>query len=82
MVRSQQRENLQAHLQQQGIGTMIHYPIPPHLQPAYSELGYKQGDFPIAEAIHREVLSLPMGPTMSGAQVTQVIKVTNDYLRS
>ncbi|PIP03779.1 MAG: erythromycin biosynthesis sensory transduction protein eryC1 [Hydrogenophilales bacterium CG_4_10_14_3_um_filter_58_23] len=82
VVRSQQRENLQAHLQQQGIGTMIHYPIPPHLQPAYSELGYKQGDFPIAEAIHREVLSLPMGPTMSGAQVTQVIKVTNDYLRS
>ncbi len=82
VVRSQQRENLQAHLQQQGIGTMIHYPIPPHLQPAYSELGYKQGDFPIAEAIHREVLSLPMGPTMNVAQVTQVSKSTNDYLEA
>lgn len=80
VVRSQKREILQAHLQQQGIGTMIHYPIPPHLQPAYSELGYKQGDFPIAEAIHREVLSLPMGPAMISTQINQVGKTISEFL--
>jgi len=74
VLRSQQRESLQAHLQQHGIGTMIHYPIPPHLQQAYSELGYKQGDFPIAEAIHSEVLSLPIGPQMSEKAVATVVK--------
>lgn len=79
VVRSLQRETLQAHLQKHGIGTMIHYPIPPHLQPAYSELGYEQGDFPIAEAIHREVLSLPMGPTMNVTQISQVSKVTKAF---
>lgn len=77
VVRSQQRETLQVHLQQQGIGTMIHYPIPPHLQPAYSELGYKQGDFPIAEMIHNEVLSLPIGPHMNGTE-----KVVIDRIRT
>jgi dTDP-4-amino-4,6-dideoxygalactose transaminase len=46
--------------------------VPPHLQPAYAELGYKEGDFPLAEIIHREVLSLPMGPTMTVAQAAQV----------
>lgn len=68
VVRCQQREALQAHFQHRGIGTMIHYPIPPHLQAAYSELGYKQGDFPVAEVIHNEVLSLPIGPHMNGAE--------------
>lgn len=73
VVRSKQRDSLQAALAERGIATMIHYPIPPHLQPAYSELGYKNGDFPIAEQIHAEVLSLPLGPTMSDEQVDQVI---------
>lgn len=72
VVRCQQRENLQKYLQAQGVGTMIHYPIPPHLQAAYSELGYKRGDFPIAEVIHNEVLSLPIGPHMNGAEKTVV----------
>jgi dTDP-4-amino-4,6-dideoxygalactose transaminase/predicted nucleic acid-binding protein len=62
VVRSAQREALQKQLGEAGVATMIHYPIPPHLQPAYAELSYKQGDFPIAEVIHREVLSLPIGP--------------------
>jgi dTDP-4-amino-4,6-dideoxygalactose transaminase len=43
---------------------MIHYPVPPHLQPAYAELGLTEGAFPISERIHKEVLSLPMGPTL------------------
>ena len=73
VVRSQQRDTLQAQLQQRGIDTMIHYPIPPHLQPAYAELGYAQDAFPIAEAIHREVLSLPMGPHLGLAESMQVV---------
>ncbi|MBF0097947.1 MAG: DegT/DnrJ/EryC1/StrS family aminotransferase [Magnetococcales bacterium] len=73
IVRSRRREALQAALTQRGIGTMVHYPIPPHLQPAYGTLGFKQGDFPIAERIHREVLSLPMGPTMTMNDVDVVV---------
>lgn len=78
VIRSAQRESLQAHLQQHGIGTMIHYPIPPHLQKAYVELGYKEGDFPIAEIVHKEVLSLPIGPHMNGAE-TSVIENINKW---
>lgn len=73
VVRSDDRQQLQKALADKGIGTMIHYPIPPHLQPAYASLGYKQGDFPIAERIHEQVLSLPMGPSMGDQQVEQVI---------
>ena len=73
VVRSLQREALQADLQKQGISTMIHYPIPPHLQHAYAELGYQNGDFPIAETIHREVLSLPISPHMTLQQTHKVI---------
>jgi len=67
------RGALQAALGDESIGTMIHYPIPPHLQPAYVELGYKTGDFPIAEQVHQQIISLPMGPTMSEADVEQVV---------
>ncbi|MFN5046480.1 DegT/DnrJ/EryC1/StrS family aminotransferase [Roseateles sp.] len=73
VVRHADRDGLQARLAQRGIGTLIHYPVAPHLQPAYAELGYGPGDFPIAEAIHREVLSLPLWPGMSEAQVEQLI---------
>ena len=72
VVRHARRDALAKTLAEQGIGTVVHYPVPPHLQPAYAGLGFKQGDFPIAEAIHREVLSLPMGPTLSDEQALQV----------
>ena len=72
VVRHLYRDELQQCLQRMGISTMIHYPIPPHLQPAYEELGYGTGAFPITEAIHREVLSLPMGPHLGG-RINQVI---------
>lgn len=74
VVRSQQRDALQAHLNTHGIGTLIHYPVPPHLQPAYRELGLQKGVFPISEAIHREVLSLPMGPHLSRDDQVRVIE--------
>ena len=56
-----------------GIATQIHYPTPPHRQDAYAELGWGEGTFPISEAIHREVLSLPIGPQMTDEQVDAVI---------
>jgi dTDP-4-amino-4,6-dideoxygalactose transaminase len=72
-VRHERRDALQRALAEKGIGTVIHYPIPPHLQPAYADLQYKKGDFPISERIHDQVLSLPMGPTMSDSEVREVI---------
>lgn len=77
VVRSQQRDALQKKLSEASIGSMVHYPIPPHLQPAYAELGYGPGDFPIAEAMHREVLSLPMGPHMEMACAAEVVAACN-----
>ncbi len=73
VIRSKTRHALQQHLTQTGIGSMIHYPIPPHLQPAYADLGLENGVFPIAEHIHQEVLSLPMYPGLSTAQADYVI---------
>jgi dTDP-4-amino-4,6-dideoxygalactose transaminase len=71
-VRTPRRDALQQHLADRGIGTMIHYPIPPHLQKAYAELGLAPGSFPITEAIHNEILSLPMGPHLDEQQVADV----------
>jgi dTDP-4-amino-4,6-dideoxygalactose transaminase len=73
VVRTKMRETLMQRLGAMGISTLIHYPIPPHLQPAYSELGLGPASLPISEAIHREVLSLPLWPQMSDQQVERVI---------
>lgn len=64
VIRVSDRLAVQDRLRKKGVSTMIHYPIPPHLQPAYSDMGFKAGDFPISEKIHEEVFSLPIGPTM------------------
>lgn len=74
VIRSKERDQLQKHLTEHGIGTLIHYPIPPHLQKAYARLGFKKGDFPLAERLANEVLSLPMGPHMSDEDVKMVAK--------
>lgn len=73
VVRDERRDVLQQKLADKGIATLIHYPVPPHLQPAYSGLGYRKGDFPIAERIHEEVLSLPIGPTISAVEVGYIL---------
>lgn len=78
-VRTRQREGLQEYLQTNGIGTLIHYPVPPHLQPAYQELGLLAGSFPISERIHNEVLSLPMGPHLSTLELESVVAVIQAY---
>lgn len=74
VIRTKQREILQKKLSENGIGTLIHYPVPPHLQKAYAHLGYKQGDFPIAEAMANEVLSLPMWPGMNFNLVSMLVE--------
>ena len=68
-VRSPDRDALQQLLQAEGIQTGLHYPLPVHLQPAHADLGYRQGDFPEAEAAARTVLSLPMYPELTARQV-------------
>jgi dTDP-4-amino-4,6-dideoxygalactose transaminase len=79
VIRHARRDALAKALAEQGIGTIVHYPVPPHLQPAYAGLGYKAGDFPLAEAIHNEVLSLPIGPTMSDAQTLEVVAAVRAF---
>ncbi|MEP6715138.1 MAG: DegT/DnrJ/EryC1/StrS family aminotransferase [Terriglobia bacterium] len=75
VVRVQEREGLMRRLAEDNIGTGIHYPVPLHLQKAYSSLGYKEGDFPVAEAASREVLSLPMYPQLRMEQQERVVDV-------
>jgi dTDP-4-amino-4,6-dideoxygalactose transaminase len=79
VVRHPNRDALQRHLHDQGIGTVIHYPIPPHRQGAYADMGWPEGKFPISETIHREVLSLPMGPHLLQAQAERVIEAVIQF---
>jgi len=79
VVRSKQRDALQKHLKARGIETGIHYPIPLHLQPVYENLGGTRGDFPIAEQAANEVLSLPMYPELTDAQVEQVVEAVREF---
>jgi dTDP-4-amino-4,6-dideoxygalactose transaminase len=72
-IRHPQRDLIKVALESAGIGTLIHYPLPPHQQQAYASLGLAKVSFPIAEQIHRETLSLPLGPHMSDASQDAVI---------
>lgn len=72
VVRSAHRDTVRAGLSAQGIETMVHYPVPPHAQAAYAGMNLGAGALPIAEAIHREVLSLPMGPHLAFAEAQRV----------
>ena len=72
VVRLQQRDAWRERLTEAGVQTGVHYPIPVHLQPAYRDLGYAAGDFPICEEASREVLSLPMFPELTDAQIAEV----------
>lgn len=81
VVRCSKRDVLQKKLEAMGVGTLIHYPIPPHLQAAFGSLGYSRGAFPISEAMHNEVLSLPMFPTLSLEQAAEVVDCCNFALR-
>lgn len=80
VVRTPDRQALQESLKQQGIGTGIHYPIPLHLQPVFKQLGYHAGDFPAAERLSDQVLSLPMFPEMLPAVSEQVAQGVQHFL--
>ncbi len=77
VIRCEQREALQKHLLDKGIQTLIHYPIPPHQQQAYTELNTES--YPVSEMIHQQVMSLPMGPTITDEQVAAVINACNSF---
>jgi dTDP-4-amino-4,6-dideoxygalactose transaminase len=79
VVRVQDREALQAALGEAGIGTGIHYPIPLHLQKAYSHLQYKKGDFPVTERVASEIVSLPMFPQLKREQLDEVAKRVKEF---
>jgi dTDP-4-amino-4,6-dideoxygalactose transaminase len=72
VVRTPRRDALKAHLEDKGIGTGLHYPIPLHLQKAFKYLGYNHGDFPNAEKLANEILSLPIYPELGDDQITYV----------
>lgn len=74
VITSPKRDAIAASLKAEGVETIIHYPVPPHLQQAYEDLGHGHGAFPIAERLADEVLSLPIGPHLSNDQVDQVIE--------
>ena len=80
VVRHPRRDELAQRLAALGVATMIHYPVAPHLQPAYASLGLKAGALPISEAMHAQVLSLPMGPTQTAEQTQQVIAALRQVL--
>ena len=75
VIRCEQREALQKHLLESGIQTLIHYPIPPHKQDAYKE--WAELNFPVSELIHEQIISLPIGPTITDRQVQNIIDVIN-----
>ena len=76
-VRTAERDRFQKYLSDNGVQTIIHYPTPPHKQPAYAEWNHLS--FPVTEQIHREIISLPMSPVMTDDEVKKVVEVVNVY---
>src|SRR6516164_4587913 len=82
VVRHPRRDELKKHLEANGVGCAIHYPIPLHLQKAYTHLGHEAGDFPVAEKAARECLSLPIYAEMTDAQMQRVAEVIRQFFKS
>jgi dTDP-4-amino-4,6-dideoxygalactose transaminase len=81
-VRYPQRDRLRERLAEAGVETLIHYPIPPHLQGAYAEFGYQKGAFPVTESMAETLISLPIGPALGDSEVSHVIETVKNVLRS
>lgn len=79
VVKVEDRDKFQKYLEENGIGTVIHYPIPPHLSEAYRDLGYKVGDYPITEDYANTVISLPLYNGMIKEEIDYVIEKINEY---
>lgn len=78
-VLAEERDRLMEYLNENGVATLIHYPVPMHLQKAYEELEYKKGDFPLAEKICDMELSIPLYPGIKEEEIEYIIKVMNDF---
>ncbi|HEY0457389.1 MAG TPA: DegT/DnrJ/EryC1/StrS family aminotransferase [Verrucomicrobiae bacterium] len=78
-ILSDERDALQKHLAEQGVPTLIYYPLPLHLQKVYAGLGYREGDFPVAEHLARRILPLPMYPELSDEQVDYVVATVSKF---
>ena len=78
-VLTNRRDALQQHLTDHGVPTIIYYPLPLHLQTVYAPMGWKQGDFPVAEALAHRILPLPMYPELTDEQVGHVIKTVKGF---
>jgi dTDP-4-amino-4,6-dideoxygalactose transaminase len=81
VIRHPDRDRFRDRLRAQGIETLIHYPIPLHLQEAYADLGYRRGDLPVTEAVAGEVLSLPISVGLSSAEVDAVAEAVSQSAR-
>jgi dTDP-4-amino-4,6-dideoxygalactose transaminase len=79
VAQTPKRDALRAHLESRGIATAIHYPVPIHRQPAYRELGYSEGDFPVTERLTGEIVSLPMHPFLTQADVQYVARAAAEF---
>lgn len=79
VVRTDRRNELEKFLNDNGIGTLIHYPIPPHLQKAYTHLGYKKGDFPLAEEIANTAISIPLWIGMTDQDIHKVVNTIKRF---
>jgi len=82
VVRHPRRDELKKHLEANQIGCALHYPVPLHLQKCYASLGYRKGDFPVAEKAARECLSLPIYPELTDPQIQRVAAVIRDFFKS
>ena len=78
-MRHPDRDNLKKHLDANRIGCALHYPVPLHLQKCYANLGYKPGDFPVAEKAARQCLSLPVYPELGDARVERVAASIREF---
>jgi dTDP-4-amino-4,6-dideoxygalactose transaminase len=79
VVRTNRRDELQTYLKSKGVNTLVHYPVPAHLQKAYLDLAFPVGSLPVTEAIHREALSLPIGPHLSEGDTSRVIEAVKQF---
>jgi dTDP-4-amino-4,6-dideoxygalactose transaminase len=80
VIRSSRRDELLAELKKRDIQAGVHYPIPLHLQPALSHLGYRKGDFPVTEAAAKEILSLPLYPELSDSETHSIVQALEEFL--
>lgn len=78
-IRVRSRNSFIKHLDKNNIGHLIHYPIPPHLQKAYKHLGFKKGDYPISEKIHKEIISIPLRPDLKENEVDYISEKILNY---